>query len=174
MGRAGGPPGEAAEGGGMPGEREGPAGGRAGEQEALGGGEGEACAPERATGFEAETAQPPAAEGASPGDPPSQPWGGQTDGPRCEQQAPGHVQPELPEKTLQSLGECPPPERGKSPGASGPPRAPLPGLPVPGGRAPVAPGKRPRWRAGVRLERAPGLQGEKGVKFGSLAEARTD
>lgn len=144
----------------MPREREGPAGGRAG---GTGKGGGGGCAPQRAGGREAETARPPAAEGARPGDPSSQPRSGQTDGLRCVQQAPGHVQPELPEKTLQPLGECPPPERGGSPGAPGPPRAPLPGVPAPGARAPVAPGKRPRWRAGCVRSAREGSEVRKGL-----------
>lgn len=164
-GRAGGPRGEAAEGGGMPGEREGPAGGRA---RGAGKGGGAGVRSPRAGGCEAETAGPPAAEGARPGDPPSPPRCGQPDRTRCVQEAPGHVQPELPEKTLQPLGECPLPERDRSPGAPGPPRAPLPGLPAPGGRAPVAPGKaapRAGGRAGgAGLERARGIQGAEGVK----------
>lgn len=113
MGRARGPRGEPGEGGGMPGEREGPAGGRA-RGRGEGGGPGVRCGTSRG---QRGGDRLPAAEGARPGDPPSRPRCGRTNGRRCVQEAPGHVQPELPEKTLQPLGECPPPERGQSPGA---------------------------------------------------------
>lgn len=173
MGRARGPRGEPGEAGGCR-ER-----GRdlpAGEREAPAREAGEACAPERARGCEAETARPRAAERARPGYPPSPPRRGQTDRRRCVQEAPGHVQPELPEKTLQPLGECPLPKRGRSLGPLGPPRAPLPGFPPapPGGRAPVAPGK-PAPRARARPGRAGALQGAEGVKSGNpcLGESET-
>ena len=171
MGRARGPRGEPGEAGGC---RERGRDLRAGAREAQAREEGEACAPERAGGCEAETARPPAAERARPGDPPSRPRCGRTDGRRCVQEAPGHVQPELPEKTLQPLGECPPPERGRSPGPPGPPPAPLPSLPPPGGRAPVAPGK-PAPSAGARPGRAGALEGAERVKSGppSLGERET-
>lgn len=123
MGRARGPRGEPGEAGGC---RERGRDLRAGELEAQAREAGEACAPERARGCEAETARPRAAERARPGDPPSRPRCGRTDGRRCVQEAPGHVQPELPEKTLQPLGECPPPERSRSLGPPGPRRAPCP------------------------------------------------
>lgn len=137
MERAGGLRGEAAEGGGMSGEREGPAGGRA-RGTGKGGGGGVHSGASR--GLRGGDNQATGRRGCRPRRPAFL-AAVRTDRPRCVQEAPGHVQPELPEKTLQPLGECPPPERGRSPGAPGPPRAPLPGLLVPGGRAPVAPGK---------------------------------
>lgn len=96
---------------GTPGEREGPAGG---EREAPGRREAALRA-----GWAARRRQPGHWPRVPSRQPPALPRG--TDrGTRCERQAPGHVQPELPEKTVQPLGECPPPERGERPGGPGP------------------------------------------------------
>lgn len=131
----------------MPGEREGPAGGRArGTGKGGGGGVRSGASPGLRGGY-----RPPAAGGARPGDPPSRPRYRRTDGRRGVQKAPGHVQPELPEKTLQPLGECPPPERGRSRVSRGPRKHPCPGFLRRADRAPVAPGK-PTPRAGVRSQ----------------------
>lgn len=65
-------------------------------------------------------------------------------------EAPGHVQPELAEKTVPPLGECPPPERSRPPGPHRRQPAPGPSPSPPRGRAPVAPGKlAPRAREGL-------------------------
>jgi hypothetical protein len=146
VGRSGGPRGDPGEGGGR-GEE-----GRKGGGRSRGKEEGEAALP----------SEPGAARRRQPGRgcPPRRPAlpaagraDGQTDGQRCVQKAPGHVQPELSEKTLQPLGECPRPERGRSRGPSRRPPAPSP--PPPSGRAPVAPGK-PAPRAGGCGSGAPG------------------
>lgn len=68
----------------------------------------------------------------------------------CVREAPGHVQPELAEKTVPPLGECPPPERSRPPGPHRRQPAPGPSPSPPRGRAPVAPGKlAPRAREGL-------------------------
>lgn len=65
-------------------------------------------------------------------------------------EAPGHVQPELAEKTVPPLGECPPPERSRPPGPHRRQPAPGPSPSPPRRRAPVAPGKlAPRAREGL-------------------------
>lgn len=69
---------------------------------------------------------------------------------RRVREASGHVQPELTEKTVPPLGECPPPERGRPPGPHRRQPAPGPSPSPPRGRAPVAPGKlAPRAREGL-------------------------
>lgn len=136
---------------------------RAGEGEAAGREEGEgvrsgACRGLR--GGDSRTGSRRRAQGARSGDSPSRRLRrGRTDGRRCVLEAPGHVQPKLPEKTLEPLGECPRPERRPSPGTSSQPPAPVPSPPGPHGRAPVAPGKR-AGRARERRRRGKGPRPE--------------